>query len=186
MRPSRTTGPWVWSSPELAIVIGLRIKQHARASTTSGGPSSDDRGDPWNGPGWTPCKAVLGHAQLKRYEIFVQLVRQEVTVIEAADHWQVDRGVIMRFRTVAKEGAMGALSESRPGRREKEREMELLASKTGHLAQRPRRPPRARYSGGSGDGGGPRGPGTDRRASPVRVPQCACGAPKTLPGTTNG
>ena len=66
---------------------------------------------------------------LQKYEIFLQLVRQEVTVIEAADHWQVDRGVIMRIRTVAKEGALEALSKSRPGRREKERDMELLAAR---------------------------------------------------------
>ncbi|MHB1582565.1 MAG: hypothetical protein ACYCU7_14930 [Acidimicrobiales bacterium] len=60
---------------------------------------------------------------------FLQLVRQEVTVIEAADHWQVDRGVIMRIRTVTKEGALEALSKSRPGRQEKERDMELLSAR---------------------------------------------------------
>ena len=62
---------------------------------------------------------------LQKYEIFLQLVRQEVTVIEAAEQWTVDRGVIMRIRTVAKEGALEALSKSRPGRRGKERDMEL-------------------------------------------------------------
>ena len=34
---------------------------------------------------------------------------------EAADHWQVDRGTIMRIRTVAREGALEVLSSSRPG-----------------------------------------------------------------------
>ena len=34
---------------------------------------------------------------------------------EAADHWEVDRSTIMRIRTVAKEGALAALAESRPG-----------------------------------------------------------------------
>ena len=53
---------------------------------------------------------------LQKYEIFLQLVRQEVTVIEADDQWQVDRGVVMRIRTVAKEGALEALAKSRPGR----------------------------------------------------------------------
>ncbi|MGH9091795.1 MAG: hypothetical protein ACRDZR_10535 [Acidimicrobiales bacterium] len=67
---------------------------------------------------------------LQKYEIFLQLVRQEVTVMEAAEHWQVDRGVVMRIRTVAKEGALGALSESRPGRRAKERDFELEAART--------------------------------------------------------
>ena len=62
---------------------------------------------------------------LQKYEIFIQLVRQEVTVIEAAEQWAVDRSVIMRIRTVAKEGALEGLSKSRPGRRAKERDMEL-------------------------------------------------------------
>jgi hypothetical protein len=30
----------------------------------------------------------------QKYEVFLQLLRQEVTVIEVAEHWQVDRGVI--------------------------------------------------------------------------------------------
>jgi len=30
---------------------------------------------------------------LQKYEIFLQLVRQEVTMAEAAERWQVDRGV---------------------------------------------------------------------------------------------
>ncbi len=45
---------------------------------------------------------------LQKYEIFLQLVRQEATMAEAAERWQVDRGVIMRIRTVAKEGALEA------------------------------------------------------------------------------
>jgi hypothetical protein len=67
---------------------------------------------------------------LEKHEIFVQLVRQEVTAIEPAGQRQVDRGVIMRIRTVAKEGVLETLSKSRPGLREKERGMELLAPRT--------------------------------------------------------
>ncbi len=70
-----------------------------------------------------PSKRFL--TPLQKYEIFLQLLRQEVTVIEAAEQWAVDRSVIMRIRTVAKEGALEALSKSRPGRRGKERDMEL-------------------------------------------------------------
>lgn len=62
---------------------------------------------------------------LQKYEIFLQLVRQEVTMAEAADRFGVDRGVILRIRTVAKEGALEALSNSRPGRRAAERDLEL-------------------------------------------------------------
>lgn len=49
----------------------------------------------------------------QKYEVFLQLVRQELTMAEAAEAWQVDRGTIMRIRTVAKEGALHALASSR-------------------------------------------------------------------------
>lgn len=48
---------------------------------------------------------------------------------EAADHWRVDRGTVMRIRTVTKEGALQALSTSRPGPRGKERDHELEAAR---------------------------------------------------------
>jgi len=66
---------------------------------------------------------------LQKYEVFLQLVRQETTVIEAAEQWQVDRGVIMRIRTVAKEGALEALSNARPGRKAAQRDLELEAAR---------------------------------------------------------
>jgi transposase len=66
---------------------------------------------------------------LQKYEVFLQLVRQEVTMAEAADHWQVDRSTIMRIRTVAKEGALAALAQSRPGTGSKERDLELEAAR---------------------------------------------------------
>ena len=50
-----------------------------------------------------------------KYEIWLQLVRQEVTIAEAAAQQQVDRSTIMRIRTVAKEGALAALAASKPG-----------------------------------------------------------------------
>lgn len=63
----------------------------------------------------------------QKYEIFLQLVRQEVTMLEAAENWQVDRSTIMRIRTVAKQGALDALASSRPGRPAAERDYELEA-----------------------------------------------------------
>ena len=51
----------------------------------------------------------------QKYEIWLQLVRQEVTIAEAAAEQQVDRTTIMRIRTVAKEGALAALAASKPG-----------------------------------------------------------------------
>jgi transposase len=67
---------------------------------------------------------------LQKYEIFLQLIRQDVTMAEAAERWQVDRGVIMKIRTVAKEGALEALSSSRPGAQSKARDYELEAARS--------------------------------------------------------
>jgi transposase len=66
---------------------------------------------------------------LQKYEIFLQLVRQEVTLAEAAETWKVDRSTIMRIRTVAKEGALTALAESRPGVKAAQRDWELEAAR---------------------------------------------------------
>jgi transposase len=66
---------------------------------------------------------------LQKYEIWLQLVRQEVTIAEAADAHQVDRSTIMRIRTVAKDGALAALAESRPGVKARERDVELEAAR---------------------------------------------------------
>jgi len=51
----------------------------------------------------------------QKYEIWLQLVGQEVTIAEAATEHQVDRSTIMRIRTVAKEGALAALAASNRG-----------------------------------------------------------------------
>ncbi len=64
----------------------------------------------------------------QKYEIWLQLVRQEVTIAEAAAAQHVDRS-IMRIRTVAKEGALAALAASRPGVKGRERDYELEASR---------------------------------------------------------
>jgi transposase len=65
----------------------------------------------------------------QKYEIWLQLVRQEVTVAEAATEHKVDRSTIMRIRTVAKEGALAALAASKPGVGAKDRDYELEAAK---------------------------------------------------------
>ena len=61
----------------------------------------------------------------EKYEIWLQLIRQEVTMAEAATAWQVDRSTVMRIRTVAKEGALAALAASKPGTAAKQRDYEL-------------------------------------------------------------
>jgi transposase-like protein len=65
----------------------------------------------------------------QKYEIWLQLVRQEVTIAEAATEHHVDRSTIMRIRTVAKEGALAALAASKPGAGAKDRDYELEAAK---------------------------------------------------------
>jgi hypothetical protein len=52
---------------------------------------------------------------LQTYEIWLQLVRQEVTIAEAATQWEVDRRTVMRIRTVAKAGATGGAGRVSPG-----------------------------------------------------------------------
>jgi transposase len=72
-------------------------------------------------------KRLLSVSQ--KYEIWLQLIRQEATMAEAAAQWQVDRSTVMRIRTVAKEGALAALAESRPGVKTRQRDYELEAVK---------------------------------------------------------
>lgn len=66
---------------------------------------------------------------LQKYEIWLQLLRQEITMAEAAAAHQVDRSTVVRIREVAKQGALAALSESRPGTRAQARDTELEAAK---------------------------------------------------------
>src|SRR5262245_37303993 len=61
----------------------------------------------------------------QKYEVWLQLIRQEVTGAEAAEQLEVDRSTIMRIRTVAKEGALAALAASKPGVQARQRDYEL-------------------------------------------------------------
>ncbi len=68
-------------------------------------------------------KRVLSPSE--KYEIWLQLMRQEVTVAQAASAQRVDRSTIMRIKQVAKDGALAALSASKPGAGNKARDFEL-------------------------------------------------------------
>jgi transposase len=85
--------------------------------------------DPMRGLDRTGRRAKRFLSVSEKYEIWLQLIRQEATMAEAAAQWQVDRSTIMRIRTVAKEGALAALAESRPGVKARERDYELEAVK---------------------------------------------------------
>jgi len=80
-------------------------------------------------------KRLLSPSQ--KYEIWLQLVRQEVTMAEAAAAHHVDRSTIVRIRTVAKEGALAALAASKPGvgARERDFELELAKAEVGRLSE---------------------------------------------------
>ena len=56
------------------------------------------------------AKVFLSPSQ--KYEIYVRLVREEVTVGAAAAEAGVDRSTIVRLRQVARQGALDALSAS--------------------------------------------------------------------------
>jgi len=60
----------------------------------------------------------------------LRLVRGETTISEAADQVGVDRWTIMRLRQVAKDGAIAALAESRPGVQQAKRDLELEAARS--------------------------------------------------------
>lgn len=64
-------------------------------------------------------------APQEKYEIWMQLVRGETTIREAADRSGVDRSTISKLREVARQGALDALARSRPGKRGRERDVEL-------------------------------------------------------------
>ena len=73
------------------------------------------------------AKRFLSPSQ--KYEIWLQLVRQEATVAEVASTQQVDRSTIMRIKQVAKDGALAALAASKPGAGSRQRDYELEAAK---------------------------------------------------------
>ena len=65
----------------------------------------------------------------QKYEVWLQLLRGEVSIAEAADRTGVDRTTIMKLRTVAKQGALDALAASRPGVRSGKPDPELAAAR---------------------------------------------------------
>ncbi len=60
-----------------------------------------------------------------KYEIWLQLIRGEATIAQAAAAAAVDRSTIIRVRQVAKEGALAALAASKPGAGKTARDVEL-------------------------------------------------------------
>ncbi len=77
--------------------------------------------------GMRRAKRFLSPSQ--KYEIWLQLVRQEATVAEVVSTQQVDRSTIMRIKQVGKDGALAAFASSKPGAKGTARDHELEAAK---------------------------------------------------------
>jgi transposase-like protein len=65
----------------------------------------------------------------EKLQIYQQLLSGELSQRAAAERWDVDPTTIMRIRRVAREGALAALAQSRPGRRQDLEEAELAAAR---------------------------------------------------------
>jgi transposase len=65
----------------------------------------------------------------QKYEIWLALLRGELTTVEAADRAGVDRSTIVKLRAVAKQGALDALAASRPGVRQAGPDPELAGAR---------------------------------------------------------
>jgi transposase len=65
----------------------------------------------------------------QKYEIWMALLRGEVSTVEAADRAGVDRSTIVKLRQVGKQGALDAFAASRPGVRQGGPDPELAAAK---------------------------------------------------------
>jgi transposase len=64
-------------------------------------------------------------APQEKFEIWMQLVRGEITIGDAADKNRVDRATISKLKDVAQKRALEALASSRPGRKQAGRDHEL-------------------------------------------------------------
>lgn len=84
-------------------------------------------GPPNGGRGGRRRKRILTPAE--KYAIWLQLITGELSQNQAAEQHGVDRSTIVRIRQVAKDGALAALSQSKPGRRPDEPDPDLVAAR---------------------------------------------------------
>jgi transposase len=64
----------------------------------------------------TPRKAKRFLTAEQKYDSFVRMLTGQISQADAAVEVGVDRSVITRIRTVARDGAIAALQASKPGR----------------------------------------------------------------------
>jgi transposase len=70
--------------------------------------------DPQRGTDRLGRRAKRFLAPSQKDELWLQLVRGQTTISEAAERLEVDRSTIMRIREVARQGALEALATSNP------------------------------------------------------------------------
>jgi transposase-like protein len=71
----------------------------------------------------------------EKYQIWQQLLTGELSQRQAAERWRVDPTTIMRIRRVGRTGALQALAQSRPGRRNGGGEDAELAAARAEIAR---------------------------------------------------
>ena len=64
----------------------------------------------------------------QKYDLWVRMLTGQLSAVDAAAEAGVDRSTIMTLRKVAKDGAIGALQASKPGRRPSAQEQSETAS----------------------------------------------------------
>ena len=64
----------------------------------------------------------------EKYDIWLSLIRGELTIAEAAAANQVDRSVIVRLKRLGKESALAGFAAARPGVSSKGRDLEMATA----------------------------------------------------------
>lgn len=63
----------------------------------------------------------------QKYDLWVRMLTEQITPTQAAAEAEVDRSTISQLRKTAKDGAITALSASKPGRRRSAKEVSETA-----------------------------------------------------------
>jgi transposase-like protein len=76
---------------------------------------SDPQSSNGNGTGPRRRRGKRLLSPSEKYEIWLSLIRGEYTIAAAAEQSGVDRSTVMKLRSVARQGALEALAQSKPG-----------------------------------------------------------------------
>jgi transposase len=63
----------------------------------------------------------------EKWEVFLEVVSQQLTQADAARKWHVDVSTVIKIRRLAKDGALAAFVSSKPGRPQSVEQVELEA-----------------------------------------------------------